>query len=1378
MKSFISKLIIILVLLYTNISVYAQGATPCGNNHKRGRDPEPNTCKKAGDPFDPYTGNEHREVKDLEIWGGVGEMPLVWTRYGNSRVGNFKLTFGAAHYWNHNFQYSMYDAGLSSQHQKEVVIHFPEGGSNVFAESKRNPGLWLSTPGIDNRLFQEGSNFYLQKPNGFRYRFEKLIDNSGGVYYQLQDFRDSYQNLYVLTYDSPQYLKRVTEPGGRYFDIIYDTINLVKVIKKVITNDGRSVEYNYDIFKDSITSWVRLIQVNYGDSTHAIYTYSQREAGSRPRLEHAIDPRYSGADVNMIFIYNDSADISGFIKEERNGVSGELMTTLNAETETRIVCYANGRVQKFYQPTSQHGNINTYTDGLGRMTQYFYNTNGLGFLKKRIDELGRETIYDSVTKYNNPLVIIYPDKSKEKWTRDNLDLVLMHTDELGRVTAYTRDSLHRITRIDYPDNTFETFKYNDFGQVIYHTRRNKGEEFSFYNITGLLEKFTDAEGNITQYTYDKASRLASITDALNHTIKYTYNERGLLIKMFNADKSFQTYAYDTFGNRTLIKDELKHSWTTEYDEFKRPEKMTDPIRRTTKYEYDLPGGVCGCQHDNNTPTKIILPSGKTTTIEYDVEWEKTSETVGAGSADAATTFYEYDLVGNLVTVIDPNKTNSVTEYDARNRRVSSTDPLGNKTQWGYDKTGNIVNVIRPDTGTTVNVFDQMNRLTKTIDPKGQVTKMKYDAEGNMVTLTDPKNHDYDFNYDLLNRRTKMIYPDGSFEKYSYDKVSNLKSYTNRGGAIRTYNYDSRNREILSSWNDGTTPSINSNYDIASRLIELSSSVSRLSYQYDEANELTKVTQAVAGGRGSKVVKYQYNKDGLRNKMVYPDGSVIDYKYTDRNQLKSIFAGDTIPVTAYTYDLNGNHLIKTLENGTATLFAYDDANRILTVDHQKGGASFARFDYGYDKVNRRTFIQRDGGKGDAYNYDAIDQVTKVFYDVTDPGGAASSPTRKVNYDWDPAGNRDAVTDNGTTTNYTTNNLNEYTRVNSDGLNYNKKGDLTNFNGWTYNYDAQDRLIKATKGSTTVSFAYDPWDRCVKRTLNERATLFYWDGWNLIIERNESDAEIARYVHGANVDEILKKVSEANNINIYYHQDALGSVVRLTNKNGNVTEQYSYDVFGKPTIRNANGENISTSAFDNRFKYTGREYIETVGLYDFRSRIYSHSLGRFIQKDELDFYSGDYNLYRYVNNNTVNKKDPWGLISYDIGNVNRVDQVTFDLRPPSIPALPVLPGDPDINTDFDAPDCKEDCIKYWQDKKNQAMRAMKIAQAIGVGAWAAAGSQIGGGDASKSSSGKIIQRTTGAAAGGGFAMKSQEAIEKVKAFYDEKIGDCNKLCSCKK
>jgi RHS repeat-associated protein len=63
--------------------------------------------------------------------------------------------------------------------------------------------------------------------------------------------------------------------------------------------------------------------------------------------------------------------------------------------------------------------------------------------------------------------------------------------------------------------------------------------------------------------------------------------------------------------------------------------------------------------------------------------------------------------------------------------------------------------------------------------------------------------------------------------------------------------------------------------------------------------------------------------------------------------------------------------------------------------------------------------------------------------------------------------------------------------------------------------------------------------------------------------------------------------------------------------------------------------------NRFLFTGREWLSEAGLYDYRNRVYSAELGRFLQTDPIRFAAGDGNLYRYVSNNPVNLWDPWGL-----------------------------------------------------------------------------------------------------------------------------------------
>lgn len=88
-------------------------------------------------------------------------------------------------------------------------------------------------------------------------------------------------------------------------------------------------------------------------------------------------------------------------------------------------------------------------------------------------------------------------------------------------------------------------------------------------------------------------------------------------------------------------------------------------------------------------------------------------------------------------------------------------------------------------------------------------------------------------------------------------------------------------------------------------------------------------------------------------------------------------------------------------------------------------------------------------------------------------------------------------------------------------------------------------------------------------------------------------------------------------------------------GEVIEKYSYDAFGQPTTT------YSAGVFNNRFKFTGREYAATFGIYEYRNRAYHPGLGRFLSEDLIGFSAGDANLFRYCGGDPVNGIDPFGL-----------------------------------------------------------------------------------------------------------------------------------------
>jgi RHS repeat-associated protein len=123
-------------------------------------------------------------------------------------------------------------------------------------------------------------------------------------------------------------------------------------------------------------------------------------------------------------------------------------------------------------------------------------------------------------------------------------------------------------------------------------------------------------------------------------------------------------------------------------------------------------------------------------------------------------------------------------------------------------------------------------------------------------------------------------------------------------------------------------------------------------------------------------------------------------------------------------------------------------------------------------------------------------------------------------------------------------------------------------------------------------------------------------------------LARYLYGTWIDDVL--VMERNGATYFYHHNALGSVVGLTDQARNLVESYEYDPYG---------EVLSVSSVGNRYLFTGRRLDIETGNYYYRARYYDPEDGRFLQRDPLGFIDG-MGLYSYVKNNPIKYIDPQG------------------------------------------------------------------------------------------------------------------------------------------
>jgi RHS repeat-associated protein len=1021
-----------------------------------------------------------------------------------------------------------------------------------------------------------------------------------------------------------------------------------------------SYEYKTGLNADqSAAVYGQVYRVRYWDGTSGPYSgpvVSMLTVGEAPS-NHVKRKETRGDGAERTFIYNGAG--SGYLSWASDFYNRSASQTYDTKKYINSV-------------TDRRGNTTDYTNDpiTGKVTQIKY----------------------PLTQGDTPGQNQRPTVNYEYSNNYYLQVI---TDEGGQQTIIQRnDGLNRVTGIVYPDGASEAFsQYNAFNQVLTHVMITGGTESFTYDGRGLKQTYRNPDnptGNPTiRYYYDTKDRVNGIYDALNHPTNWAYNDRGqVLVTTLPTDpvdntRHTITNAWNPDGTLQSRRDELNHITSYTYDDYRRLKSVTTPVRgfgdngtNTTSFYYGtnpLDNANDYIFTDSNV-TYVVLPSGKKTKTVYDDNRRKSSVTVGYQTGNDATTSYAYDNVGNLTTITNPRNQNTITSYDQRNR-LSSINDRGRVTTFTYDTAGRRKSIQRPNGQLiTNNTFDAMNRVTQqtvtqTPDPDA-VTKYAYYAPGEgpvglLKSFKDPRisatSYEYKYEYDTMGRKKKLTHPPDSlniqrYEQWTYDTAGRLQTFRNRDAKTQTFTYDALNRMTHFQWNDGSTPAVDFAYDAASRVTAVNNANANIGRAYYNDNLLYAEAEQIVGGT-SKLVIYTYNSDGNRDSLATPDYTV-GYSYNGRNQLQNVG-----PFATYTYDQSGytgDLTMTVLGNGGGSFYAYDWLDQVTWITHVFANSISHVMQNNYDNAsgNRKwakRYITRAGSpedqKGEVFRYDLADQAIGVQLDVLNPDQVQSIP-QTINYDAN--GNRTSFHPYGPTDTYTTNNLNQYTTRNGSSANYDTKGNLSmEFDGSTYQYDAQNRLTSVAG----MTFKYDGLNRQVSRTFNGTTTFSVWDGWDLVEEYQDATTTAA-YVYGA-----TGLIAGALNGQLYYfYQDGSGSTSHLADSNGVLMEWYRYDLHGAPFFYNANDQQINNSAFGVRHLFTGQQWYKDVGLYDLRNRFYSPDIGRFLQPDPIGFRGDRTNLYRYCRNNPITRWDPLGLSS---GTPPTIDEGRVEVTAPEIP-----------------------------------------------------------------------------------------------------------------